>query len=229
MAAPQGVADILRRGSRSDLAGAGGLTQIPNAAAYAFPQFHTRTSGKKVGIRSEFYATVEPVTAADVDIASFYPSPGDHVVPGAVQREEGRVLQHYWRITRQMSDRIRQGEQEHLDDARRAFDLTVGAVAAAINSLVGRQFGPAESPLAAEALAEDALRRALPATLSTEPRNWVKVLDRLLLQTKKRDTEGWHSLTYNPLSQEGNRVIREVTTTGKTRIGAVPSSEVVNY
>jgi hypothetical protein len=57
----------------------------------------------------------------------------------------------------------------------------------------------------------------------------VKVLDKLLLQTKSRDDEGWHSLTYDPESRETDRIIREVTTTGKTKIGAVPSSRIVNY
>lgn len=229
MMPPQGMATVLRKGNRSDIAIAGGLTLIPNSAAYTFPQFRAVTSGKKVGTRSEFYATVPPATGSDAEIESFYPAPGDHIIPGATHREGGRVFQHYWRITRKVSDLIREGEQEHLNDARRAFDLTIGAIVAAIGTLAGRSFGPAASPQAAEALAEEAFRKALPPALGTHPRDWIEVLDRLLQQTKRRDEQGWHSLTYNPPTRQGNRVFREVTTTPKTRIAAVPSREVVNY
>jgi hypothetical protein len=229
MAASQGIAEILRRGSRKDISISGGLTLIPSAAAYTFPLFRATTSGKKVGMKSQFHAVVDRVTASDVTIESFYPAPGDHAFPGGTHREGSRVFHHYWKITREISELIQQGEQEHLDDAQRAFDLTVGKIAAVINSLAGRPFGPAASPQAAEGLAEAAFRQAIPIALGTDPRNWVKVLDKLLLQTKARDDQGWHSLMYDPETREGDRILREVTTTGKTKVGTVPSSRIVNY
>lgn len=65
-------------------------------------------------------------------------------------------------ITQVCAELIRKGEQEHRDDAKRAFDLTYGLIASEINAMVGQRFGPAESPAAAERLPQDAPARRLP-------------------------------------------------------------------
>ncbi|MBK6404615.1 MAG: hypothetical protein IPF66_06020 [Holophagales bacterium] len=53
------------------------------------------------------------------------------------QQIGGRTVTHYWRVSPQMSALVRQGEEEHLADAARAFALTYQLVADAINALVG--------------------------------------------------------------------------------------------
>jgi hypothetical protein len=223
------MGEILRRGGTSGLGVAGGLTLIKSAAAFTQPRFATRGSHQRVGHTVEHFVVVEPTTAGAATHESFYPAPGDHLRPGMTQRIAGRLVNHYWRITPQISDLIRRGEQEHLDDAQRAYDLTYGAVERAINRLSGRRFGPASSPAAAERLALAALGAALPHELGTGPANWVRVLDRLLLQTQARDTNGWHALSIDPPITENDRIIHPVATTGTTQIGREPPSQVVNY
>jgi hypothetical protein len=227
--APSGMNDILRRGGQGALGTSGGLTLIKSAAAFTAPRFVTTNQVQRSGSRVEHYAVIQRTTAGDATHESFYPAAGDHERPGMSQRIDGRTYQHYWRVSQQVSDLIRQGEQEHLDDAFRAYELTYKLVADAINALAGQRFGPARTPPEAEALAEAALARRLPRQLGTNPATWVQALERLLEQTKIRDTRGWHALSIDPpLTTEG-KIVHPVSTTPTTQIGRVSSSQVVNY
>jgi hypothetical protein len=81
----------------------------------------------------EHYAVIQRTSSADATHASFHPAPGDHERPGMTQRIDGRTHTHCWRVSQQVSDLIRQGEQEHLDDAR-AYQLTYNVVEDAIEA-----------------------------------------------------------------------------------------------
>ena len=230
MPAPSGVADILRHGGSGTLGFSGGLTLVQSASAFTPPTFATTHTHQRVGPKVEHFAAVRQTSSGDVTHDSFYPSAGEHLRPRMEQKIGGRTYQHYWLISKQIADLILQGEQEHLDDAARAYELTYKKIADEINSLAaGKPFGPADSPAEADRLAEAALADKLPKQLGTDPANWVKVLDALLLQTKQRDTEGWHSMSIDPPQTVGQKILHPVTTTSKTRIGQVPSSQVVNY
>jgi hypothetical protein len=224
--APGGVGKILVLSASKD---AGGITLTENAAAYTTPVLETRPSHEKVGLNFVHYATVVKVKAEDVVHESYYPAPGDHLRPGLSYQQKGQTIDRYLRITDEISELMRQGEEEHLADAKLAFDLTYGLIADKINSMVGRRFGPAPNPTAADQLAQTELNRMLPVQLGVTPANWVKVLDRLLKMTIKRDNEGWHTLSPRYPTVEGNREISELQKTSTTRIGTVPSSDVVKY
>lgn len=229
MAAPSGMADILTRGGQGSLGVSGGLTLIKSAAAFTAPSFVTAHAHERANGRVEHYAIVQRTTSGDATHESFYPTVGEHVRPGMVQNIGGRVYRHYWLISQKIADLIRQGEQEHLDDAARAYELTYKKIEDEINALAGQRFGPAGSPGDADSLAEEALARRLPPELGTDPANWVKVLDRLLTQTRTRDTKAWHALRTDPPQTVGLKILHPVVTTGGTRVGQVPSSQVVNY
>jgi|SRR5665213_366155 len=226
---PLGMSEIVRRGGFGQLGTAGGITLTKNAAAFTAPRFDTTSTHTRVGPRVDHFATVQRTTAIDVVHESFYPAVGDHFRPGMTRQEGNRTFQYYWRVSREMSDLIRQGEQEHLDDARRAFELTYQLICNAINSLAGKPFGPASSPYAAQQLAEAALARILPNQLGVNPATWAQVLDRLLQQSKTRDTRQWHALSTGPPVTEGDRVLLPVMTSQTTNVGRVPSNQVVNY
>jgi hypothetical protein len=228
-AAPSGVADILKASNGSGLGFPGGLTLIKSAAAFGAPVFKTRNEHKRTGTRVEHYAHVERTTARDATHDCFYPAPGDHLRPQMTQQIDGRTYNHYWRISSELSELIRRGEQEHLDDAARAYELTYKKIQDEINTLVGKPFGPAKTPGDAELMAERALAARLPRELGTDPANWIRVLDRLLVQSRTRDTNGWHSLSIDPPVTEGDRIVHPVSMTPGARIGSVPSSQVVNY
>jgi hypothetical protein len=223
------MADILRRSGNSSLGTSGGLTLIKNAAAFTAPRFVTANQVQRTGSRVEHYAVIQHTSANDATHESFYPAAGDHERPGMTQQINGKSYQHYWRISQQVSSLIRQGEQEHLDDALRAYELTYKLIADAINGMAGQRFGPSRTPSEAERLAEAALARKLPSQLGTDPGKWVQVLDRLLGQTMTRDTQGWHALSIDPPVTVGNMIVHPVSTTSTTQIGRVPSSRVVNY
>jgi hypothetical protein len=227
--AADGLGFILSQSCATSLGATGGLTLIKSATAFTAPAFRTRATLVRRGSQVEHYAEVERASAADATHASYYPGPGEHLRPGMTQVIGGRTYRHYWRISRQMSDLIRQGEQEHLDDAQRAYDLTYGLICDAINSLAGQRFGPAANPDAATQVAERALASRLPGELGVNPANWAIVLDRLLRATHVRDTSGWHSISVDPPQTIGDKIIHRVTTTPATKIGQVPSIQVVNY
>ncbi len=130
-----------------------------------------------------------------------------------------------------MSSLIRQGEQEHLDDALRAYLITYKLIENEINALAGQRFGPAQTPAGADRLVEAVLASRLPRQIGTNPANWVRLLDTLLRATSIRDTpaNGWHAVNIGPSRTRGNMVIHPVTVANTTRIGQVPSSQVVNY
>ena len=227
--APQGMSNILGKSGNLELGFTGGITLVKNAAAFTAPRFITTTNSTRVGHQVNHFASVQQTNATDVVYESLYPAPGDHIRPGMTHQDGGRIFQHYWRITQEVSDLIRQGEQEHLDDARRAFELTYGLICKSINSLLGQSFGPAPTPFGAEQLALAALAGALPRQVGTQPALWPQLLDRLLQQTKTRDTKGWHSIATGPPVTEGNKVLHPIVTTPTTSIGQIPSSQVVNY
>jgi hypothetical protein len=229
-AAPGGLGTIVGRGgSGGRLGSTGGLTLIKHAASFTIPEFTTRTSATRQGYAVQHYAEVCRTTSVDAVHECYYPGPGDHARPGMTQRIDGTVYTHYWRVSAEMSELIRRGEEEHLADAQRAYDLTYGLVADTINSMVGRRFGPARTPRDAERLAEAELERRLPRELGANPRDWIAALDRLLDQTLERDRSGWHSVDTNPPQTEGQKIVHVVSTTGTTRIGQVTSSQVVRY
>jgi hypothetical protein len=227
-AAPGGLSEIIRRSGSSTLGSTGGLTLIKSAAAFTAPAFRTRSVAERRGT-VEHFAEVEQTSARDAMHECFYPGVGDHLRPGMIQQIGGRTFTHYWRVSQQMSSLLRQGEEEHLADAARAFALTYQLVTETINSLSGRRFGPASTPAAAQALAEAELARRLPPALGVNPARWVTELDRLLLQTRSRDQQGWHGVSTGPPVTEGTKIVHPLMSVAGTRIGQVPSSQVVKY
>lgn len=227
--APNGLGTIITKSGSATLGSTGGLTLIKNAAAFTIPSFTTQNSVLRQGSTVQHYAQVQRTTAGDATHACYYPGPGDHVRPGMTQRIGRQLYTHFWRISPQLSDLIRRGEEEHLADAQRAYELTYKLIADTINAMVGQRFGPAHTPAEAHRLAEAKLANRLPRPLGTDPRNWVAVLNRLLGQTQERDRRNWHAISTDPPQTLGNRIIHPVVTTASTRIGQVPSIQVVGY
>ncbi|HEY3065650.1 MAG TPA: hypothetical protein VGL09_07655 [Methylomirabilota bacterium] len=224
---PSGIGDIMRKGSSGGKKLTPGLTLIKNAAAFRTPAFITTNTHERDGHTVRHYATVQRTDAQDVEHESFYAAAGDHIQPGHVETRAGHRYQYFWRVTEKISDLIRAGEQEHLDDARRAFELTYKRIADEINALVGTRFGPADTPDKATQLAEAALAAKLPRELGTNPANWTRVLDRLLDQSKTRDTKGWHYMQTGEVITEKDRIVEMVVPSTFAQIG-VASDKVVN-
>src|SRR5579884_1621529 len=160
-AAPGGMQFIIRAAGLNSLGSTAGLTLVKSAGAFTAPVFDTTTSYERAGNQVKHYAAVVPATAQDVTHDSYYPAPGLHRKPPRTG-EQGK---QFWEITDDLSNKIRDGEQEHLDDARRAWELTYKRIADEINAMVSQKYGPAGSPAAATQMALDELGRRLPPQL----------------------------------------------------------------
>ena len=224
---PGGLTEILGK-SKAGNKMIPGVTLIKNAAAFRVPAFVTTSTVEKDGFQRRHYAMVQRTQAEDVVHESYYAAQGDHLQLGKVELVQGRRFQRYWRVTKEISEMIQRGEQEHLDDARRAFELTYKKIADEINALTNRKFGPADTPAGAEQLALAALTARLPKELGTDPANWVRVLDRLLALSSARDTKGWHYMEIGQVLTEKDRILDVVKPSTFINIG-VASSKVVNY
>lgn len=226
--APGGIALI---GSLSSLAVIGavtGLTKIKSAVAFVAPTFKTRSSFVRNNAGVEHFAEVEQTAAEDAVHDCYYPGEGDHIRPNLVTKDGRTQYQHYYRVSATVSDIIKKGEEEHLADAQRAFDITYKLIADTINSMTGIKFGPARSPAEADALAEKELAKRLPPELGTHPLTWFDTLEKLLKKTEDRDRRGWHSISTDPPKTERDRIIHNITIDG-SNIGRVSSAEIVNY
>lgn len=226
---PDGMAFIAAQGTTVMLAASpAGYTGIKHAAAFTVPSLVTRNTVEMEGFARRHFAEVEPTTAADATHDSFYLGAGDH--DNGTSTGGGTTTYRYFtRVSPQISDLIRRGEQEHLDDAQRAFDLSYGLAAREINALVGRRFGPASTPSAAEALARTELASRLPAALGTDPAAWVRALDAMLAMSSQRDRRGLHDIEPGPSIRRGNTFYKPLRVTGQTAIGQIPSDQIVNY
>lgn len=212
-----------------------GWTGIKMAAAFVTPNF-TTTWCRPAKPGGDHYVLVDPpVASPDAVHDSLFPAAGDHrwgsgTVPGKA-KDKGYEAWH--RISGTMSTSIQAGEQEHLDDAKRAYDLTYGLITAAIAAMAGQRFGPAKTPAAAEALATGAFDAALPAPLSVKQPAyrgaWLAMLEKLLKQSKLRDLRQWHDIEHGKPLTEGDRYVYPLQATGTTKIDKVPSDQVVNY
>lgn len=227
--APNGLSQILSsRAGGGTLGVLGGLTLRKSANAYTQPKFQTQLSHQKKQFGADHFAEVLRTTTSDIALDCFYVGPGDHIRPGMVTTSGRTRLQHVWRVSKSVSDAIRKGEEEHLADVARAFEITYKLIADTINAMGGRKFGPAATPAAAHGLAEADLARRLPSQLGVNASMWVQVFDRLLNKTEERDKNGWHSLSTDPPFEEHGKIVH-VVSLSSAKIGTVPSSDLVKY
>ena len=165
---------------------------------------------------------------------SLYPAPGVHQLGTNAGGQQQHLL-----VTQQMSEVIRQGEQEHLLDLEWARHLSYDRAAAAINAAAESDGPVAPTPEAARERAEAEVCTALPAPLrwtrGTDPgRPWVRAYSRMAHVTIERDEAGWHAMTsafvLDPAEKRaagvpvGDELTRYV---GGPQIGEHPSAPLV--
>lgn len=211
---------------------AAGWTGIKLSGAFVSPNFTTSMVAAKPG-EDRFVTVDAPVASPDAVHESLFPSPGDHRWGDRSVEAKGGPFTAWHRVSTAMSAQIAQGEQEHLADAARAYDLTYGLITRVVATMAGQRFGPAKTPMAAEELAIAALDAQLPPALSVRQPGfrgvWVKMLETLLRQSKLRDLRGWHDIEIGPTLTEGKRWIYPLVPTTHTKIGSESSDTVVNY
>lgn len=226
--APPGGLDAIQAHEPS----AAGWTGIKLSGAFVSPNFSTTTVPAKPG-EDRFVTVDAPVASPDAVHESLFPSPGDHRWGNRSVEAKGGPFTAWHRVSTAMSAQIAQGEQEHLADAARAYELTYGLITRVVTTMAGQRFGPAKTPMAADELAIAAFDAQLPAPLSVRQPGfrgvWLRLLETLLKQSKLRDLRGWHDVEIGPILTEGKRWIYPLVPTDHTKIGTEPSNTVVNY
>ncbi len=147
-------------------------------------------SGKK------WTGEVRSTTTAMGQVKARYLKPDTYEVPGRKVTArgpkcgaEGNQVSFYSIVTQEFSDLAKKAEQEHIDDYRQAFDLTLKKWADIINSVAGKTFGPSTKKGV-----ESLIRKELKKKGNKTRNQWVKKLDRLTGMSWMRDVSGWHKL-----------------------------------
>lgn len=226
--APNGLKFIVKAWGSQGFGKPGGLTQFKSNLIA--PKFSVTKEHKKIGYKREHYAVVMKTLSEDATHQCYYPGHGDHIWPGLVPvRKGGKTYTYYLHVSKQMSELIKKGEQEHLDDARLAFELTYKLVADIINSLAGNRFGPSSNPTAAYQLAEAEVAKKLPKAFKGNWRSFPGEYARLLNMTETRDKKGWHALANGPLKtlDQQSKIVAEVIKDRTTKIGTVPPKTLI--
>lgn len=224
--APDGMAEILSKSSGGTIGVAGGLTIAYDD--FKEPKLRVDVESKKEGDKEEFFAKLQPTSTRDAKHDSYYPGQGLHVRPGMTQTVGDKTFQYYWKIRPKIAELIKKGEQEHLNDHKRAYQLTYGQVEKTINALADKKIGPAKSAEEAKKKAMARLAAKLPKGLGVSPKKWHQTLIRLLKATEKRDSKRWHALdSEGPMVTKGTKRITVVGKATTTKIGKVPSKSVV--
>lgn len=140
-------------------------------------------------------APVRPTSVQPDTPVSLFPGPGVHDLgPGPTGQER------HIDVTPEMSNLIRQGEEEHLLDLEWARHLSYDRAAAAVNAVSASGSPVADSPAAARQRAAEAVRSELPAQLRWRDGDdylgpWLRAYSRLAHVTIERDQSHWHDMT----------------------------------
>src|SRR5207253_114293 len=127
-----------------------------------------------------------------------------------------------WRIYPAGANKIGEGEQEHCDDFRYAFDISLRRYADAVN-----QLSTSKRVFRDEAAVKSHLSR----TLGVNPDDWQSVFVCLAQKTKIRDSKvrDWHTphLRSLPMTYECKYAEFIIGENSLPQVGQHPSSEII--
>lgn len=206
-----------------------GLTK-PGADVTA-PKLNIRVERRKRSmLQSDYFAAIiEPTTASDGHDTAWATPAGWHDA-GTITGKDGVDYTQKLEVTPSDAATLEQAEGEHLSDIAYAYEITVGAVADAINANTNDEFwGDTEAEARANALA--VVNSGLPGPLQAKFAETIglqAVIQRhRLVAQNPRDENQWHDA--HTLPQDGDAVDLDRRTI-KMRldlpksIGTVPSS-----
>ncbi len=223
---PDGLREMMEAGS-------GGQRGLTRTSYVANPPIFRVGRLEQTG--SAWSVRPNEVRLPSLDHEVFYPAPGRHRL-----RALGSANQ-FLDVTEEWSGRLYQGEGEHVDDIDRAWDMTWGAVARAINAMAAGEHFTGATAEAAQAAAWQAFKRRLPAPLrpdgdaptsEAQEAKWGAdsrdtIFRKLMGESKRaRDYSGWHTPDESLKQMEGNDRVDELSV-GGSRIGQVPSERLM--
>lgn len=225
MAAPDGLAEIIAKSGPGNR----GLTRT------AFTANPPLFRGGKVEQKGDAWSVKPaPVRLRPVEHDVYWPAPGLHKI-----RSLGKGAQ-YLDVSDTWSDKLAEGETEHVTDSDLAYEMTWGKVAAVLNKMAEESFtGPTTED--ATKAAWQAFKRRLPEglrpegdapTAEAQEKKWGAddpntLFRKLMGETKRaRDNGGWHTPDQTQRETRGDDRIDELSK-GGSHIGEHKSEKVI--
>jgi hypothetical protein len=183
---------------------------------------------------SSWVARPAEVRLPSLDHEVMWPAQGLHKI-----RSLGKGSQ-FLDVTQDWSDKLGEGETEHVTDIDRAWEMTWGKVASIINAMAKEKF-TGSTVDAAQAAAWQAFRRRLPDLLRPEgdtpsadaqEKKWgaddkTTPFRKLMNESKRaRDNQGWHTPDQSLKETRGDDRIDELSV-GNSKIGGVKSDKLL--
>ena len=147
--------------------------------------------------------TKEPDIITFTDIESYYLRPGQHSAPTGFSYTlrqgpcQGRTASNViFNITDNISNKLEEAEQEHVDDAIQSFRLSFGPYSELLRSMSTSTFGPCNSSRECRTKFYDETSQLYRNVRSLSSRLWQKSLD--------RDNRGWHAMEIDHTAAQVN-------------------------
>jgi hypothetical protein len=136
---------------------------------------------------------------------------------------EGGKKRLKYHITDDGAQQLREGEQEHCNDYKYAFDTSLDVYAKAVNRLAKSQKRFAS---------RDKAERLLEEETGVHPKNWLDVFSRLIQKSRQRDEKRWHTpkrTDFNTLySSDCESITVLINSSSLPEVGKHPPAEIIH-
>ncbi|MBD0372305.1 MAG: hypothetical protein ICV60_15790 [Pyrinomonadaceae bacterium] len=123
---------------------------------------------------------------------------------------DNKAVPIYGKITKDVSELAKQGEQEHCDDLTISFNQTLKPCAAEVNKLAGQTF---------KAKTEEECFKTLTAKLGFDPISCTEEFINLTAKDDERDAKGMHDFDPTIISKSCTKIVIGYTKSATNKIG----------
>jgi hypothetical protein len=207
-----------------------------NYGTWTYPDLKVDVAERAKGKAKEWVGKIQATTVKDATHSAVAAPTGKHKYDTVSVPVAGKATNFdvYLDITAAYYGKIRDAEQEHLNDLLHAYNLSIKAAGDAVNSLTAAEY-IGTSNADAETKAKAAVAGKLHASLGSDPANWRTQLRTLATMTiSGRDNLGWHTFGLDTAAAKLVVDVKAKTIThglndGTTSINAAPSATVVHF
>ncbi|HET9282426.1 MAG TPA: hypothetical protein VFR24_10755 [Candidatus Angelobacter sp.] len=150
--------------------------------------------------------------ATNLSLTSKFSSPTPESITSDVMQIDGcpKPVPIFGKLTQDISDLAKQGEQEHCDDLTISFNQTLKPCTAAVNQLAGHVF---------KGKTEDECFKALTSSLGFDPINCSLEFADLTKKDDERDNQGMHDFDPVLISKDCTKIVIGYKKSAKNKIG----------
>ena len=199
-----------------------GATSMPDGS-YRAPQFEMGTAFTSPGAWASTPTWKQKHDEGDSECV--YLPPGRY---RTAKEENGKPV--FLKVSEEISERIRAGEQEHADDIKHARDISLKEAEAVLDKhVIGTTFPAAATKQEAEQRVLDRITANLTHPgLGNDQSKWGEIYRMLYSKTEERDRKGWHKFS-QAYREEANGEVTYTVVDVRTKIGETPSAKLIAY